>query len=41
MLLRRVKLGETIAVTNRDRPVALLAQIPDAGGGSVFAPPVK
>lgn len=30
-LLRRVALGETIEVTDRGRPVALLAPIPEAG----------
>ncbi|HEU5404712.1 MAG TPA: type II toxin-antitoxin system prevent-host-death family antitoxin [Gaiellaceae bacterium] len=30
-LLRRVAGGETIEVTDRGRPVALLAPIPDAG----------
>jgi len=30
-LLRRVEAGETIEVTDRGRPVALLAPLPDAG----------
>jgi prevent-host-death family protein len=30
-LLRRVELGETIEVTDRGRPVAVLAPIPDRG----------
>jgi prevent-host-death family protein len=30
-LLRRVQAGETIEVTDRGRPVALLAPLPDAG----------
>ncbi len=30
-LLRRVEAGETIEVTDRGRPVALLAPIPDVG----------
>jgi prevent-host-death family protein len=30
-LLRRVQAGETIEVTDRGRPVALLAPVPDAG----------
>lgn len=43
-LLRRVEAGETIEVTDRGRPVALLAPIPDVGplerlrlGGDVSA----
>jgi prevent-host-death family protein len=31
-LLRRVEQGETIEVTDRGRPVAVLAPIPDRGG---------
>jgi prevent-host-death family protein len=30
-LLRRVEAGETIEVTDRGRPVAVLAPLPDAG----------
>jgi len=30
-LLRRVEAGETIEVTDRGRPVALLTPVPDAG----------
>jgi prevent-host-death family protein len=30
-LLRRVQAGETIEVTDRGRPVAVLAPLPDAG----------
>lgn len=30
-LLRRVEAGETIVVTDRGRPVALLTPVPDAG----------
>ncbi|MGA2929028.1 MAG: type II toxin-antitoxin system prevent-host-death family antitoxin [Solirubrobacteraceae bacterium] len=30
-LLRRVEAGETIEVTDRGRPVAILAPLPDAG----------
>jgi prevent-host-death family protein len=44
-LLRRVAAGETIEVTDRGRPVALLAPIPEAGplerlrsAGEVSAP---
>jgi prevent-host-death family protein len=44
-LLRRVAAGETIEVTDRGRPVALLAPIPEAGtlerlraAGDVSAP---
>jgi len=44
-LLRRVEAGETIEVTDRGRPVALLAPIPEAGplerlraGGEVTVP---
>jgi prevent-host-death family protein len=44
-LLRRVEAGETIEVTDRGRPVALLAPIPEAGplerlraAGDVSAP---
>jgi prevent-host-death family protein len=43
-LLRRVEAGETIEVTDRGRPVAMLAPIPEAGplerlrvGGDVSA----
>jgi prevent-host-death family protein len=31
-LLRRVEAGETIEVTDRGRPVAVLAPLPDEGG---------
>lgn len=30
-LLRRVAAGETLAITDRGRPVAVLAPLPDAG----------
>jgi prevent-host-death family protein len=31
-LLRRVEQGETIEITDRGRPVALLSPLPDSGG---------
>lgn len=31
-MLRRVEAGETIEVTDRGRPVAVLAPLPDEGG---------